>query len=235
MRQLLGVAWSTHDIDWFRTRTICRACNRFFDTTDPADRCSRTDSKYHTYTRALDDIVRRAVCRAYRRSAPPLFLPGARASEVSVVPPEPLEKDWLFVDDEEKTAQAVAAEHGAASSSSSSSAAPAPAVDDAVHPPKSEVLPPYPAYNSAELHELEIRPEDGNAVPVSDERARASYLALVSSLPAADRALHFPAPPREPPAMPESDLADQIRAAPSAPESDPVEPPPAYRLAAGLM
>lgn len=231
MRQLLGVSWSTHDIDWFRTRTICRACMRFFDTTDPTDRCSRSDSKYHTFTRALDDVVRRAVCRAYHRSAPPLFLPGARASELSVVPPEPLEKDWLFVDDE-KTAQAAAAEHGAASSSSSSSAAPAPAVDVAVHPPKSEMLPPYPAYNSAELHELEIRPEDG-AVPVSDERARASYQALVSSLPAADRALHFPEPPREPPAR--SDLVDQIRAAPSAPQSDPVEPPPAYRLAAGLM
>lgn len=243
MAELLGEDWQVRvPLDFFATHTICRCCNRFFDTTDPKDKCKASGRGLHTYTKALDDAVRRAVAKSHGR-APPLFLPGGKkASSALVQPPAPIESDWLLMDSEKDGPTAAAA--AAASSSSvanddddenedeNDDLAEAERNYSHVHAPPSALLLP-PAYNSSELRELEIDPEGASAHPVSDERARASYQQLISSLPPEIRELAFPAPPA---GDPEPHIIDQ---APHPPQFDPNDPrtvpPPAYSSAASPL
>jgi hypothetical protein len=228
MQQLLGRQWESREIEWFATHTICRQCNRFFDTTDAEDRCDTTTDGFHTYTPALHLGISRAVARAYRRPAPPIFLPGAKPSRSNVVrPPRPLESEWVLLDETDDNDAKDDVDDGDDAVDRSNLKRQAVAdmeITPGVAPPD-HVLPPPDAhpeednavYNSSDLHELAIMPSGAIAVP--DEVARASYKRLVSSLSPSDLlSLELPHPPE---GEPQDDDALDARM-PHPPSEDPM-------------
>lgn len=106
MERLLGPGWQQRiKWEWFATHTICQRCERFFDTTDAKDRCS-AERPFHTFTPVLDNVVRRVVTQAYGKRAPACFLPGNPfyAAVREVKPPQPLETDWVLMDENDNDA-----------------------------------------------------------------------------------------------------------------------------------
>lgn len=187
MRRLLAL-WGPAErpIAFFETHTICPHCEKFFDTTDPADVCRRGP---HAHTRALDELVRHAVLKRYGEAVT-LFVPGAakRSSEPQLVrPPPALTSDWLLLDsdDEDEVEHAHVAEKAALAIEleRASSAADMQAVPVHPHPPPDRelVLPSVPQGDAVAAHAaVAALPHPPNDLPAFDAAPPAYDLAAAS-------------------------------------------------------